>query len=61
MAKSRRPVFISLLLLASVLPLKAINVGDLAPDFTLKALGGETVQLSNLQGKIVFLYILSYG
>jgi peroxiredoxin len=47
--------------MVSFLPLRAITVGEKAPDFTLQALGGDTVQLSKLQGKVVYLYLLSYG
>src|SRR5438552_1808452 len=35
---------------------KSVQVGALAPDFTLLAQSGESVTLSNFRGKIVVLY-----
>ncbi|MGL5317189.1 MAG: TlpA disulfide reductase family protein [Bacteroidales bacterium] len=32
-----------------------VNVGDLAPDFSMKMLNGETTKLSSLRGKVVML------
>jgi len=34
---------------------KTLKVGDIAPDFTLKAHGGRTVSLSELRGQNVFI------
>lgn len=34
----------------------ALRVGTMAPDFTLKGLGGKEITLSDLRGKYVFLY-----
>jgi peroxiredoxin Q/BCP len=33
-----------------------LNVGDAAPDFTVQAHTGETVQLSSLKGRAVVLW-----
>ncbi|MDR1701725.1 MAG: peroxiredoxin [Sporomusaceae bacterium] len=38
---------------------KQINVGDLAPDFTLLSAGGKEVTLSQLRSKTVVLYFYS--
>lgn len=32
-----------------------VKVGDIAPDFSMRMLNGETVKLSNLRGKVVML------
>lgn len=50
-----------LFLLLFSLPLLAIGVGDTAPDFTLKTLEGNTVNLSDYQGKIVHLFFFGWG
>ena len=39
----------------------AQGVGDPAPDFTLTSLAGNSVSLSDYQGKVVFLFFLGYG
>ncbi len=38
---------------APPLPKPMVKVGDMAPDFTLETLGGETVALADLRGQVV--------
>jgi len=52
------------LLLAAAAPLASAQqaqVGEAAPDFTLKAASGETYSLSELEGKYVVLEWLNFG
>ena len=37
------------------------NVGDDAPEFSYQSLTGDTVKLSDYQGKVVFLYLFGNG
>jgi peroxiredoxin len=49
---------ISLLFIAAILaplPAFAVNAGDAAPGFSLKDMNGNTVTLTSLKGKVVFL------
>ena len=39
----------------------AQGVGDTAPDFTYQNLSGDTVKLSDYQGKVVFLFLFGNG
>ncbi len=39
----------------------AIDEGDEAPDFSLEKLSGGSVTLSNLSGKIVYIYWFGYN
>lgn len=43
------------------LPLFGQTVGNPAPEFTLNTLDGDTLSLSDYQGKVVFLYFFGYG
>ncbi|MBR5865814.1 MAG: TlpA family protein disulfide reductase [Alistipes sp.] len=37
-----------------------VGVGDVAPDFTVELLGGESVTLSELRGEVVLLVLFSH-
>lgn len=37
------------------------DVGDLAPDFALETLEGQTVSLSDFRGKVVFINFFGYS
>ncbi len=37
------------------------NVGDTAPDFSYQSLSGDTLKLSDYQGKVVFLFLFGNG
>ncbi len=39
----------------------AVGVGDEAPDFTLNALDGSTVNLEDYRGKIVYIFWFGYS
>ncbi len=39
----------------------AISVGDVAPDFTLNDIFGNSYTLSELEGSVVVLFIVGYG
>lgn len=39
----------------------AIQVGDLAPDFTLTDVDGNPHRLTDLRGKVVLLAFIGYG
>lgn len=55
-------LFITLTLaLVLSLPSYSHNVGDDAPDFTLNTLGGSSVTLSELQGKVVFIFVFGFN
>ena len=41
--------------------LNAAGVGDSAPNFTLNKLGGGTITLSELKGKIVYIFWFGYN
>ncbi len=41
--------------------LSAQNVGDDAPDFSYQSLTGDTVELSDYKGKVVFLFLFGNG
>lgn len=40
---------------APPLPKPMVKVGDMAPDFTLETLGGETIALADLRGEVVVI------
>ena len=58
-------VFVSVaLLFFSVGDVRALNVGDKAPDFTLPSTTGEKISLSQFRGKkpvVLFFYIFAFG
>ena len=39
----------------------AQNVGDVAPDFTLKDLSNQDYKLSDNRGKVVFVFLVGYN
>lgn len=43
------------------LPLWAINIGEKAPEFTLTSHDGNTVSLSDYQGKVVYIFFFGWG
>lgn len=56
-----RPIWvIALLLWLFNAPAQAVKVGDLAPDFTLEEVEGDTIALSSLQGRVVLLYFFGW-
>ncbi len=55
-----RTIFAASLLLSAA-PVRAIEVGAVAPDFTLQALGGGSYTLSALRGKAVLLAFIGHG
>ncbi len=55
---------IALFLIAIILTFQQVNgqnVGDSAPDFTLKNLSNQNFTLSNQQGKVVFIFFMGYA
>jgi peroxiredoxin Q/BCP len=48
-------VLAALVLFATAAAAQELKVGDMAPDFTLKASDGQTYTLSKLKGKAVVL------
>lgn len=57
-----RTTFLSLIVLMALsFSASAQNVGDVAPDFSLTDLNGNTVTLSQYKGKVVGLFIFGYG
>ena len=50
-------VFVLLL----VMQLGAVGVGDMAPDFTLTSLEGNSVSLSDYAGKVVYIFWFGHG
>ncbi len=55
--------FAKMLLMFSMLslPLFGQSVGNPAPDFTLNTIDGDTLSLSDFQGKVVFLFLFGYS
>ncbi|MBD3224324.1 MAG: redoxin domain-containing protein [Caldithrix sp.] len=53
--------FIAFILLILTLPLKAVDVGEEAPDFTLEKLSGSSITLSNLRGQVVYIFWFGYS
>jgi len=54
----------SLLLLLHSAPVSAVQAGEMAPDFSLPATGGDTVSLVTYRGRqpvVVFFYIAAFG
>jgi len=57
-----RTTFLSMIMLIALsFSLSAQNVGDIAPDFSLTDLNGNTVTLSQYKGKIVALFIFGFS
>lgn len=48
-------------LLIFILSVSAIDIGETAPDFTLKQYQGENVTLSDFRGKVVYLFFFGWG
>jgi len=57
----RRSIWASLLLLFAVSPAFALEAGDAAPDFKIRALDGEIRELSSYEGRPVVLEWTHYG
>ena len=56
--KILKPAFIVWLFVIAILcatPAGALQVGEAAPDFTLKSIEGESVSLSDFKGRVVIL------
>ena len=52
------------LLFINVGDVRALNVGDKAPDFTLPSTTGEKISLSQFRGKkpvVLFFYLFAFG
>ena len=52
------------LLLLNIGDVRALNVGDKAPEFTLPSTTGEKISLSQFQGEkpvVLFFYIFAFG
>ena len=69
--KMRRWVSISMIMLVAVALLffnagnvRALNVGDKAPEFTLPSTTGEKISLNQYRGKkpvVLFFYLFAFG
>ena len=57
----RHTIYPLLVILAISFPIKAQNVGDPAPPFTLNTLENGTISLSDFAGKVVYLYFFGYN
>lgn len=57
MKKLRNSLFIVLVLMAYSLSLSAQQVGNVAPNFSLRGLDGNTYTLSDLKGKVVYIFL----
>jgi hypothetical protein len=58
------PILLSILALLIPMSAKALNVGDKAPDFLAFSTVGETVRLSDYQGKknvLMFFFVRAFG
>jgi AhpC/TSA family len=58
------PIVLSVLALLIPMSAKALNVGDKAPDFLAFSTVGETVRLSDYQGKknvLMFFFVRAFG
>jgi len=49
------------LLFIFILSASAVDVGQTAPDFTLKQYQGDNITLSNYRGKVVYLFFIGWG
>ena len=58
------PILLSVLALLIPTSVNALNVGDKAPDFLAFSTVGETVRLSDYQGKknvLMFFFVRAFG
>jgi AhpC/TSA family len=58
------PILLSILALLIPMSAKALNIGDKAPDFLAFSTVGETVRLSDYQGKknvLMFFFVRAFG
>ena len=54
-------LMLAALALAVPAPSRAIQVGDVAPDFTLQDVDGTAHRLADLRGNVVLLAFIGYG
>jgi AhpC/TSA family len=57
-------LLISLVMVLTPMPATALNIGDKAPDFLAFSTIGETVRLSDYQGKknvMLFFFVRAFG
>jgi hypothetical protein len=57
-------ILLSVLVLLSPMPVRAVNVGDKAPDFLAFDTVGESTRLSDYQGKknvLMFFFVRAFG
>jgi AhpC/TSA family len=57
-------ILVSILVLLTPIAAKALNVGDKAPDFLAFSTVGESVRLSDYQGKknvLIFFFVRAFG
>jgi AhpC/TSA family len=57
-------ILVSILVLLTPIAAKALNVGDQAPDFLAFGTVGESVRLSDYQGKknvLIFFFVRAFG
>ena len=48
-------------LLIFIISVSAVDVGEPAPDFTLKQYQGGDITLSSYRGKVVYLFFIGWG
>ncbi len=48
-------------LLIFILSVSAVDVGETAPDFTLKQYQSKNITLSSYRGKVVYLFFFGWG
>jgi len=58
----RKKLFLLLIVMAFAFSaVKAAGVGDAAPEFALNRLDGGTITLSDLKGKVVYIFWFGYN